>query len=100
MSRFKQRKIPIFTLLSLLIVGGVFGIKVFTSASKPQPSPLREIQTLSELSSNFTTSKLGTIQFPEIIITSELNGSITTIPLSTGDLVKGGQPLLHLSDLL
>ncbi|MDR2540328.1 MAG: hypothetical protein LBD11_00695 [Candidatus Peribacteria bacterium] len=84
-----NRKIPIFTLITLLLIGGIFSIKVFTSASKPQPSLLRETQTLSELSANFTTSKLGIFQFPEIIITSDLNGNAITVPLATGDILKG-----------
>ncbi|GHV22618.1 hypothetical protein FACS189428_4970 [Clostridia bacterium] len=98
MQTITNRKIPIFTLITLLLLGGIFSIKVFTSASKPQPSPLRETQPLSELTANFTTSKLGILQFPEIIITSDLNGSVTAIPFSTGDFLKGGQPLLQLSD--
>ncbi|MDR3168610.1 MAG: HlyD family secretion protein [Candidatus Peribacteria bacterium] len=100
MQRFKQRKKPILILSVLLILGTIFGTRFFTSASKPQPSTLRETKPLSELSAQLTTSKLGKIQLPTVVVSSQLNGTITNIPFSTGQNVKGGQPLLQLSDKL
>jgi multidrug efflux pump subunit AcrA (membrane-fusion protein) len=100
MQRLKPRKTPILIFSVLLILGIIFGIRFFTSASKPQPSLLRKTQPLSELSAQFTTSKLGKIQLPTIVVSSQLNGTITNIPFSTGQDIKGGQPLLQLSDQL
>jgi hypothetical protein len=73
MLRLRQRKTLITILFTLLILGGIFGIRFFTSASKPQPSSLWETQTLHELSAQFTTSKLGNIQLPTVTVASALH---------------------------
>ena len=101
MQQFNQRKIPIFTIIGLLIIWTFSSIKIFSVASSPQTSNLRETQSIQELSSTFSTTKLGTIKEPnETLILSEVNGIIQTIKAHVGENVKGGQPIIQIQDNL
>ena len=54
----KNRKNPIFSIIILIAIGIFSSIRIFTSASNQETSPLRETKPLSELTTNFNTSKV------------------------------------------
>ena len=102
MQRFHKRKVPVMISFFTLIIGVVFTItiKVLAKNDSSKASMYRETQTIAQLSSAFSTSKIGTLHIPETIIISEVNGVVQFIFLSTGDEVKGGKQLLTISDTL
>jgi multidrug efflux pump subunit AcrA (membrane-fusion protein) len=98
MSRYKQRKTPLLISFFFLLLGVLFCIKVIARNEATPPSTLRETQSIGEISSAFSSSKIGTLHLPETIVISEINGTLQAISFATGDEIKGGQPLFTLSD--
>ena len=101
MQRLQQRKTTICSILILVAIGTFFSIRVFSTASNQQPPSPREGDFVDRdsIKGSATISKQGTIkENPEITILSEVNGKVKTITSAEGEEIKGGQPILLISD--
>lgn len=60
-----------------------------------------KVKTLAEFSRQLTLEKPGTIvSSQDIQVTSQANGKVARILVKEGDTVKGGQPIVQLSDTI
>jgi len=77
----KRPPVPVIVVLLLvLLVGGYYGLQVLFNEN------------------NGTLQASGSIEAVEVSISPEMSGKVTEVLVDEGDIVKAGDPLLHLDD--
>ena len=79
----------------------VFSGKNALQEPSTQPETLPQTKTLAEFSHQLMLEKPGKIaSTQDILVTAQANGKVAKILAKAGDLVKGGQPIVQLSDTI